>query len=68
MVFEEALGEDADASCMGLQQARFAVDVNLNTIREVKQPRSAEEIVKWSTLGSPGGPGCSPRRRSRPTL
>ena len=22
--------------------------MNLNTIREVKQPRSAEEIVKWS--------------------
>ena len=49
MVFEEALGEDADASCMGLQLAGLAADVNLNTIREVKQPRSADEIVKWST-------------------
>jgi hypothetical protein len=33
---------------MGLQPAGFAANVNLNTIKEVKQPRSAEEIVKWS--------------------
>lgn len=35
-------------ACMGLQPAGFAANVNLNTIKEVKQPRSAEEIVKWS--------------------
>jgi CO/xanthine dehydrogenase FAD-binding subunit len=33
---------------MGLQPAGLAAHVNLNTIKEVKHPRSAEEIVKWS--------------------
>ena len=49
----------------GIAAGRFRCKVNLNTIREVKQPRSAEEIVKWSTAtpGSPEAPGCSPRRR-----
>jgi CO/xanthine dehydrogenase FAD-binding subunit len=32
----------------GIAAGRFAAKVNLNTIREVKQPRSADEIVKWS--------------------
>jgi CO/xanthine dehydrogenase FAD-binding subunit len=31
----------------GIAAGRFRCKVNLNTIREVKQPRSAEEIVKW---------------------
>jgi CO/xanthine dehydrogenase FAD-binding subunit len=31
-----------------VQQAGLRRTVNLNTIKEVKQPRSADEIVKWS--------------------
>jgi hypothetical protein len=48
MVFEEALRRTPTRGCMGLQPAGLAAHVNLNTIKEVKHPRSAEEIVKWS--------------------
>src|SRR5262249_57077617 len=48
MVFEEALGR-VPTPLHGIAAGRFAAKVNLNTIREVKQPRSAEEIVKWSS-------------------
>ena len=47
MVSEEALGRmPTPAAWDCTRPARCKV--NLNTIREVKQPRSAEEIVKWS--------------------
>jgi len=31
----------------GIAAGRFRCKVNLNTIRGVKQPRSADEVVKW---------------------
>jgi hypothetical protein len=31
----------------GIAAGRFRCKVNLNTIREVKQPRFADEVVKW---------------------
>jgi CO/xanthine dehydrogenase FAD-binding subunit len=34
-------------SLHGIAAGRFRCKVNLNTIREVKQPRSADEVVKW---------------------
>src|SRR6476661_2336939 len=47
MVSEEALGRmPTPAAWDCTRPARCKV--NLNTIREVKQPRSAEEIVKWT--------------------
>jgi hypothetical protein len=48
MVFEEALGR-VPTPLHGIAAGWFAAKVNLNTIREVKQPRSAEEIAKWSS-------------------
>jgi len=48
MVFEEALGR-VPTPLHGIAAGWFAAKVNLNTIREVKRPRSAEEIVKWSS-------------------
>src|SRR5262249_45723103 len=48
IVFEEALGR-VPTPLHGIAAGWFAAKVNLNTIREVKQPRSAEEIVKWSS-------------------
>ena len=40
-------GEDADALHGTLQAADFAANVNMNTIKEVLQPHSADKIVKW---------------------